>query len=243
MREEIVHVEGLKKSFGSNEVLKGVAMKLYKKENIAVIGKSGSGKTQLLRCIIGLTAFQGGHISVFGKQLSGIKSHELYELRGKIGYLFQSGALYDFLSVRDNLQFALKRQKHRKSQKEIDEIIEMNLERVGLENSMEKMPSELSGGMKKRVALARTLVLEPKIILYDEPTTGLDPITSQEIYELILEMKESLDISAIIVTHDMKCVEETADRVFMLHKGLFEFSGTFDELKQSDNEVAKAFLK
>lgn len=242
MREEIIRVEGLKKSFGSNEVLKGVDMKLHKKENIAVIGKSGSGKTQLLRCIIGLTDFQGGQIKVFGQQLHNIKSRELYEIRGKIGYLFQSGALYDFLSVRDNLQFALKRQKHRKSQKEINEIIELNLERVGLENSMEKMPSELSGGMKKRVALARTLVLEPEIILYDEPTTGLDPVTSQEIYELIKEMKERLGISAIIVTHDMKCVEETADKVIMLHKGFFEFEGTFEELKQSDNKMAKAFL-
>ncbi len=242
MREEIVSVEGLKKSFGSNEVLKGIDMQLHKKENIAVIGRSGSGKTQLLRCIIGLTDFQGGQIKVFGQQLHGIRQRELYELRGKIGYLFQSGALYDFLSVRDNLQFALKRQKHRKSQKEINEIIELNLERVGLENSMEKMPSELSGGMRKRVALARTLVLEPEIILYDEPTTGLDPVTSQEIYELIIEMKERLEISAIIVTHDMKCVEETADKVFMLHKGFFEFSGTFEELKQSDNEMAKAFL-
>ncbi len=242
MKEEIVLVQGLKKSFGDNEVLKGIDMALHKKENVAVIGKSGSGKTQLLRCIIGLTDFQEGEIKVFGLPTRGVSPHDLYNLRGKIGYLFQSGALYDFLSVRDNLQFALRRQKKRKSQKEIDEIIELNLERVGLENSMEKMPSELSGGMKKRVALARTLALEPRIILYDEPTTGLDPVTSQEIYGLINEMKEQLGISAVIVTHDMKCAEVTADKIYMLHKGFFEFSGTFEELRQSDNAMAKAFL-
>lgn len=242
MQEELVCVKGVKKAFGDNEVLKGVDLHLHKKENIVIVGKSGSGKTQLLRCIIGLADFQEGGIEVFGKKIKGISSKDLYHLRGKIGYLFQGGALYDFLSVEDNLRFALERQKNKRSPKEIKERINKDLKRVGLEGVNKKMPSELSGGMKKRVALARTLVLEPEIILYDEPTTGLDPVTSKEIYELILEMKEQLDISAIIVTHDMKCVEATADKILMLHKGIFDFEGTFDEFRHSNNENASSFF-
>lgn len=242
MKEEIVTIKGLKKSFGDNHVLKGIDLNLHKGENISVIGKSGSGKTQLLRCIIGLTPFHEGEIVVFGKKINGISKKDLYHIRGKIGYLFQSGALYDFLTVRENLEFVLKRQKNQKSNSEINKLIHLNLERVGLEKSIDKMPSELSGGMKKRVALARTLVLEPEIILYDEPTTGLDPLTSKEIYELILEMRKSLNIAAIVVTHDMKCVETTSDKVLMLNKGKFEFTGSFTEFSESDNTLAKAFL-
>jgi len=243
MQEEIISIKGLKKSFGENHVLKGIDLSLHKGENISVIGKSGSGKTQLLRCIIGLAPFQHGEIEVFGKKITNISNKDLYNIRGKIGYLFQSGALYDFLSVRENLGFVLKRQKTQKSKSEINKLIHLNLERVGLENSIDKMPSELSGGMKKRVALARTLVLEPEIILYDEPTTGLDPVTSKEIYELILEMRESLNIAALIVTHDMNCVETTSDKVLLLNKGKFEFTGSFEEFSKSDNTLAKAFLK
>jgi phospholipid/cholesterol/gamma-HCH transport system ATP-binding protein len=243
MQKEIITIKGLKKSFGDNHVLRGVDLTLHKGENLSVIGKSGSGKTQLLRCIIGLTPFQGGEIEVFGKKIEGISKKDLYDLRGKIGYLFQSGALYDFLSVKGNLEFALKRQKNRKSESEIKKLIHLNLERVGLEKSINKMPSELSGGMKKRVALARTLVLEPEIILYDEPTTGLDPVTSKEIYELILEMRKNLNIAAIVVTHDMNCVKTTSDKVLLLHKGKFEFTGNYDEFSKSDNAMAKAFLK
>lgn len=242
MSEEIVTVKGVKKSFGDNNVLRGVNLELFKKENIVIVGKSGSGKTQLLRCIIGLADFQEGEIQVFGKNIKGISKKDLYNLRGKLGYLFQGGALYDFLSVEDNLKFALERQKNKKSNKEIQDLINNNLKRVGLKGVNNKMPSELSGGMKKRVALARTLVLEPEIILYDEPTTGLDPVTSKEIYELIMEMKEQLGISAIIVTHDMKCVKATADKVLLLHKGIFDFRGTFEEFSNSSNEVAKSFL-
>jgi len=243
MREEVIVVKDLHKSFKGKKVLDGINISLHRNENLCIIGKSGSGKSVLLRSIIGLFEPDSGYINVFGKNLNDLEEDEVIALRKKVGYLFQEGALYDSMNVEENLAFPLKRQAHPKSGKEIKEIVRQALNKVGLLSAINKMPQELSGGMKKRIALARTLILEPEIILYDEPTTGLDPVTSKEIIELILEMRATNGISAIIVTHDMQCARYTADRIVILNEGKMDVEGSFEELKQSDKEWVKAFFE
>ncbi|GAL85189.1 phosphonate-transporting ATPase [Sporocytophaga myxococcoides] len=243
MKEDVIVVKDLFKSFNGKKVLEGININLKKEENLCIIGKSGSGKSVLLRSIIGLIEPDSGSISVFGKNLDDLNEDEIISLRKKVGYLFQEGALYDSMNVEENLAFPLKRQPHPKSHKEIKATVQLALKRVGLLSSINKMPQELSGGMKKRIALARTLILEPEVILYDEPTTGLDPVTSKEIIELILEMRATYGISAIIVTHDMYCARLTADRILLLNNGKMDIEGSFDELKRSDKGWVRAFFE
>ena len=242
--ENVIEIRNLIKSFGGTRILKGIDLDLKHGENIAILGQSGTGKSVLTKCIVGLIEPDSGTISVLGKDLSATSFDEMEELRKKIGYLFQGGALYDSMTVRENLEFPIRRtQTLKRNKNEVNTMIEEALDNVGLLDAIDKMPSELSGGMKKRVGLARTLILKPRIILYDEPTTGLDPVTSREISELILEVQEKYNTSSIIITHDMKCAEITANRLKLMIEGEFYSEGTFTELKQSEDKTINAYFK
>ena len=241
--EEVVKADHLKKAFDGHEVLKGISFSLHRKENMVVLGKSGSGKSVLIKSLVGLIIPDDGSLQVLGKELIGIDKEDMTALRRKVGYLFQGGALYDSMTVKENMEFPLQRQVDKIPQAEIDALVEEALENVGLVEALHKMPAELSGGMQKRIALARTLILKPEIMLYDEPTTGLDPVTSREISELILEMREKFDISSIIITHDMSCAKITGDRVCIIREGDFIEKGTYNELENSDNAWVRAFFK
>nr|WP_319511819.1 ATP-binding cassette domain-containing protein [uncultured Draconibacterium sp.] len=242
--EHVIEIRNLKKAFGENQILKGIDLNLDQGENIAILGQSGTGKSVLTKCIVGLIVADSGTISVLGKDMVTISFEEMEELRKKIGYLFQGGALYDSMTVRQNLEFPIRRtQSLKRDKSEVKTMVEEALDNVGLLDAIDKMPSELSGGMKKRVGLARTLILKPQIILYDEPTTGLDPVTSGEISELILEVQEKYNTSSIIITHDMKCAEITANRLKLMMDGKFYAEGTFTELKQSEDKTINAYFK
>ncbi|MDD2529246.1 MAG: ATP-binding cassette domain-containing protein [Lentimicrobiaceae bacterium] len=241
--ESVVEIANLSKSFGTQEVLKDVTLQLLKGENLVVLGKSGSGKSVLIKCIVRLLNADSGTINVFGQDVMALRRHELNDLRKKIGFLFQSGALYDSMTVKQNLEFHLKRIKKGLSSKEIDEKIAETLENVGLPDSMDKMPSQLSGGMRKRISLARTIVIDPEIMLYDEPTTGLDPVTSDEISQLINEVQEKYNTSSIIITHDIACARTNADRVIMLLDGKVYEEGSFKMFENSEDPVIKPFFK
>lgn len=239
--EAIVEIEGLKKSFGSNEVLKGINLKIEKGENLVVFGKSGSGKSVLIKCLIGLLEPDAGKIIVFGKDITTLNENDLNLLRKKVGFLFQSAALYDSMTVRENLEFPLRALKLTAS--EINALVIEALTNVGLEEAIDEMPSALSGGMRKRIGLARTLILKPEIILYDEPTTGLDPITSREISQLILEVQKKYNTASIIITHDVECAQTTANRMIILKDGISFVEGTFKELSESKDEWVSSFFK
>jgi len=240
--EPVIEIDNLRKSFGLQEVLTDVSLKLYKGENLVVVGKSGTGKSVLIKCIVGLLKSDGGTISVFQKKTDGLNSKDFGELKQKIGFLFQSGALYDSMTVRQNLEFPLRRIKKNLSEKEISEKVSEVLENVGLIDALNKMPSQLSGGMRKRISLARTLVVDPMIMLYDEPTTGLDPVTSNEISSLINDVRTKYETSSIIITHDIKCALKTADRIVMLEDGKVFMEGKPDVFKDSDNPVVRSFF-
>ncbi|MBC7722247.1 MAG: ATP-binding cassette domain-containing protein [Pedobacter sp.] len=241
--ETIIEIKNLKKSFGSNEVLKDINLTVNKGENIVILGRSGVGKSVTIKCIVGLLTQDEGSLTVFGEEVKGMNEQDLKELRTKIGFLFQSGALYDSMTVRENLSFPLTRVLKIKDKAEINNRITEILESVGLADAIDKMPSDLSGGMRKRIGLARTLIVKPEIILYDEPTTGLDPITSREISELILEMQKKYQTTSVIITHDIACAKITADRVVIMNDGQYIAEGTFEELQQSTNEFVKSFFK
>ena len=240
--EYIINIEHLKKSFDSNEVLKDINLKLRSGESVAILGKSGTGKSVILQCLIGLLELDSGTIEIFGKNISTLDSDELNAVRTKIGFLFQSGALYDSMSVRENLAFPILRNNDKFSEEETEKKIEQRLRDVNLIDAIDKMPSELSGGMKKRIGLARTLMLEPEIMIYDEPTTGLDPITTREISFLIKKIKEKYNITSLIVTHDMMCTKITADRLLFLKDGVFTFEGRYEEAEKSDDDFVKSFF-
>ena len=240
--ENVIEIKDLKKAFGSNVVLNGVNLTLSKGENIVVLGKSGTGKSVLAKCIVRLIELDSGTIKVFGQNIMELNIGELDEIRTRIGYLFQGGALYDSMSVKENLEFPIRRTQLSKTKSEVDDLVDEALENVGLTDAKNKMPSELSGGMKKRIGLARTLILKPEIILYDEPTTGLDPVTSGEISELIVKIREKYSTSSIIVTHDMKCAKMTSDKMKLLKDGGFYAEGTFDELRKSDDSEIRAYF-
>lgn len=241
--EEVLRITGLYKSFGENQVLSDFNLRLLAGENVVVLGKSGSGKSVLIKCIIGLLRPDSGCIEVFGKNIPDLGHLELDQVRMKVGFLFQSNALYDSMTVRENLEFPLRRHSISISQREVDELVQHALEDVGLVHTIDMMPAELSGGMRKRIALARTLILQPLIILYDEPTTGLDPITAKEIIELMIEIQEKYGSSSLIISHDMTCVRMASDRVVMLIDGKCYADGTYDELKRSADPAIKKFFE
>jgi phospholipid/cholesterol/gamma-HCH transport system ATP-binding protein len=237
---DILHVQ---KSFGDKEVLSDINMKLYKGENLVVLGKSGQGKSVNIKLMVGMLRQDSGSLKVFGKEVSELSENELKDLRIRVGFLFQSGALFDSMSVRQNLEYPLTRVLRIHNKTEIEQRIAEMLEGVGLLDAIDKMPSDLSGGMRKRIGLARTLIMKPEIMLYDEPTTGLDPITSREISELILQMQQKYQTSSVIITHDMACAKITADRVLVMNNGAFVAEGTYDELEESNDELVLHFFK
>jgi phospholipid/cholesterol/gamma-HCH transport system ATP-binding protein len=240
--EVIIDIKGLKKSFGKKDVLKNINLEVTRGENVVILGRSGEGKSVTIECIVGMLMPDEGSVKVFGEEVDRLTDKELKELRTKIGFLFQGAALYDSMTVRENLEFPLTRVLKIKDQSDLDARVAEILEGVGLPDAAEKMPSDLSGGMRKRIGLARTMIVRPEIMLYDEPTTGLDPITSREISELILEMQKKYKTTSIIITHDMECAKITADRVVVMRDGEYIAEGKFDELKQSDNEFVKSFF-
>lgn len=240
--ESLIDIQHLDKSFGEKNVLKDIDLSLGEEENLVVLGRSGSGKSVLIKCIIGLIQPDAGNIQVLGKEITKLRERELNDLRKEVGFLFQSGALYDSLTVKENLAFPLRIINPHIKQSEIDEKVEKALQNVGLPDTKDKKPSELSGGMRKRIGLARTIIVEPKIILYDEPTTGLDTNTSKEISELILDLKKQLKTSSIIITHDMPCAKLTANRIMVLKDGSCYKEGTYEEIEKDDDEFVKSFF-
>lgn len=238
----VIEIIDLYKSFGTNEVLKGVNLTVKKGENLVILGKSGSGKSITIKCIVGLMGIDKGEINVFGTDITKLDNNGLNKIRVRIGFLFQNAALYDSMSVRDNLGFTLKRHAKELSSEEVNSQIKEILESVGLIEAIDKMPSELSGGMRKRIGLARTLILKPEIILYDEPTTGLDTITSREISELVVEIQKKYKTTSIIITHDMACAKFTSNRLMILKDGIIHAEGTYDELEKSDDEWVRSFF-
>ncbi|HMQ62636.1 MAG TPA: ATP-binding cassette domain-containing protein [Flavilitoribacter sp.] len=240
--DRVIIIRDLCKSFGTNRVLDHFDLDLHRGENLAVLGKSGSGKSVLIKCIIGLIRPDAGSIRVLEQNIQGLNREELDQIRVKIGFLFQSNALYDSMTVRENLEFPLRRHSFRLAPAEVNNMVMEALRNVGLEHTVDMMPAELSGGMRKRIALARTLILKPEIILYDEPTTGLDPITSLEIINLINAIREKFGTSSLIITHDLKCVKLTADRIAMLIDGRCNITGDFEGLKSSSDERISPFF-
>lgn len=240
--EVVIQIKGLYKSFGKNDILKGVDISVKKGENLVVLGKSGSGKSVTIKCLVGLVTPDKGEINVFGTNIHTLDYQQLNEARIKIGFLFQNSALYDSMSVRQNLAFPLKRHSKNLTEREVEDATIDALESVGLVEAIDKMPSELSGGMRKRIGLARTLILKPEIILYDEPTTGLDTITSREISELILSIQKKSKTTSIIITHDMACAKLTGDRLVILKDGVIDAEGTYEELEKSDDEWVRSFF-
>lgn len=237
----IVDIKKLSKAFGKNVVLNGVDVHVEHAENLVVFGRSGTGKSVLLKCIIGLMQPDSGDISVLDKDLLSLNTTELNELRKSIGFLFQGGALYDSMTVSENLSFPLIRN-FKFSNSELKDKVEEALEMVSLSDAIDKMPSELSGGMRKRIALARAIITQPTLMLYDEPTTGLDPITTKEISELILELQQNLNMTSIAVTHDLICAEIISDRVIFLREGEVKYEGLIEELVKSDDPFLVKFF-
>jgi len=243
-KKAIIEIKDLHKTFGkNNKVLQGVNLTVNKGEDLVILGRSGSGKSVTIKCIVGLIEPDKGEIKVFGDNVLNLKKSELNEIRVRIGFLFQSGALYDSMSVRENLAFTLKKHKRELTPEEVESEVVEALDSVGLSDAIDKMPSELSGGMQKRIGLARTLILKPEIILYDEPTTGLDTITSREISELILDIKHKQKTTSIIITHDMACAKLTADRIMVLKDGVIHAEGTYEELEKSEDEWVRSFFE
>jgi len=241
--DAVIEIKHLKKSFGSKDVLTDINLTVHSGENVVVLGRSGEGKSVTIQCIVGMLIPDAGTLKVFGEEVADLGDKELKELRMKIGFLFQSGALYDSMTVRENMEFPLTRVLKLDDKGEIDKRVEEVLEAVGLAEAIDKMPSDLSGGMRKRAGLARTLIIKPEIMLYDEPTTGLDPITSREISQLILDMQKRYKTTSIIITHDMECARITADRMVIMDDGEYIAEGSFDDLYKSKNKLVQSFFK
>ena len=241
--EQVFVIHNLYKSFGNNHVLVDFNLELIKGESVVVLGKSGSGKSVLIKCIIGLLKPDTGSIEMFGKNIPGMEDEELDKVRAKVGFLFQGNALYDSMTVRENLEFPLRRHWIQVSQDEVKAMVMEALEDVGLAHTIDMMPEELSGGMRKRIALARTLILKPEIILYDEPTTGLDPMTGKEIIELMKHIQVKYNTTSLIISHDMNCVSMASDRVVILLDGRCYASGKYGQLKQNTDPKVKQFFE
>ncbi|WP_282049794.1 ABC transporter ATP-binding protein [Maribacter aquivivus] len=243
-KEVIIEIKDLYKSFGDNKVLDGFNMELYKGENLVVMGKSGSGKSVMIKCLVGLVQPDSGYISVLGKEIKNLNREALDNLRSDIGFLFQGSALYDSMTVRENLEFPMRRHREKFGKiKDTTALVTDALESVGLVHTMDLMPQELSGGMQRRIALARALILKPKIILYDEPTTGLDPITSKEIIELMRNIQLKYGTSSLIITHDVDCARVISDRMILLVGGINYIEGKYTDLIQSTDPKVEAFFK
>lgn len=242
-RNVVASIRDLHKSFGDRDVLKGVNLDLYQSENLVILGRSGTGKSVLIKCMVGLIKPDSGSINILGRDVFKLNSKELNELRLEIGFSFQGSALYDSMTIRENLEFPLKRNLGIFDRNKLKEMVSEALEDVGLLHTIDQMPAELSGGMKKRVGIARTLILKPKIMLYDEPTSGLDPITSMEINDLILSVREKYKTSSIIITHDISSAKHTSDRIVALIGGVNRVEGTFAELKETTEPELEPFFK
>jgi phospholipid/cholesterol/gamma-HCH transport system ATP-binding protein len=236
-------INGITKAFGNRKVLDQFDLTLQEKENVVILGKSGAGKSVLIKCIIGLLVPDKGSIQIYGQEMVGIGERELDKVRTHIGFLFQGNALYDSMSVRENLEFPLRRHWIKLKQSEVDEMVMEALANVSLETTADMMPGELSGGMQKRIALARTMILKPSIILYDEPTTGLDPVTARDIDQLIVKLQDKYSTSSIIISHDMNCVKNTADRIVLLLDGKSYFAGTYREFEANSDEKVRQFFE
>lgn len=239
--EKVIEIKGLNKSFGNYHVLKGVDLDLHKGENLVVLGKSGTGKSVLIKIIVGLLTPDAGMIKVLNQYVDQITYKELLALRLKVGFSFQNSALYDSMTVRQNLEFPLVRNQRNLSKAEVNHAVEEMLDAVGLLQTINQMPSELSGGQRKRIGIARTLILRPEIMLYDEPTAGLDPITCLEINSLINQVQERFHTSSIVITHDLTCAKAVGNRVAMLLDGQFQRLGTFEEVFNTNDERVKPF--
>jgi phospholipid/cholesterol/gamma-HCH transport system ATP-binding protein len=240
--ESVVKIRGLNKSFGEKEVLRDVNIDLFAGENLVVLGRSGTGKSVMIKCMVGLIKADEGEINILGYDVPKLTLPQLNELRKQVGFSFQGSALYDSMSVRENLEFPLKRNLGIFDRAELDKRVLTALEDVGLTNAVDVMPAELSGGMKKRIGIARTLILQPKIMLYDEPTSGLDPITSREINDLIVGVRDKYHTSSIIITHDITSARDTGDRIVVLINGVSELEGTFEELQNMKHPEVEAFF-
>lgn len=240
----MLEIKDLRKSFGDNHVLNGFNLKLYEGENLVIMGKSGSGKSVMIKCLVGLLQADSGSIKIMDQEINTLNQKDLNILRTEIGFLFQGSALYDSMTVRENLEFPLRRHKTRfKDASNMGELVTEALESVGLLHTIDLMPAELSGGMKRRIALARTLILKPKIILYDEPTSGLDPITSKEIIALMRSIQKQYKTSSLIITHDVDCARVVSERIILLVDGVNYVEGTYSELSTSTDAQVKAFFK
>ena len=242
-KDPVIEISKVYKAFGENEVLKDFSLTVNKGENVVVLGKSGSGKSVLIKCVVGLLTPDSGSIKVLGQEVSEMDQEALDTLRVKIGFLFQNSALYDSMTVRENLEFPMRRHLENISKEESDKLVEDALENVGLLKAIDMMPADLSGGMRKRIGLARTLILKPEIMLYDEPTTGLDPITGREIVELILEIQKKYNTSSIIISHDMHVAKSTANKVVILVDGKNHAEGSYEELQQMNDQKVKQFFE
>ena|SRR5688572_11442432 len=241
-KNKVVEIRHLEKGFGDRQILKDVSLDVYDRENLVVLGRSGTGKSVLIKCMVGLLIPDSGEVQVLGYDVPKLSDAKLNELRLQVGFSFQGSALYDSMTIRQNLEFPLKRNLGIFDRKQLNEMVMTSLQEVGLEHTVDQKPAELSGGMKKRVGIARTLILKPKIMLYDEPTSGLDPITSREINELILEVRDRYHTASIIITHDISCAEQTSDRIVALINGESRLHGTFDELKATEDKDLKHFF-
>jgi len=241
-RKKVVEIRDLHIAFGDRKVLDGVDLDLYEGENLVILGRSGSGKSVLIKCMVGLLRPDSGEIKVLGYDVKKLSAKDLNELRKQVGFSFQLSALYDSMTVRENLEFPIRRNLGIDQKEKLDEMVKKALEDVALGHTVDQKPVELSGGMKKRVGIARTLILQPKIMLYDEPTAGLDPVTSMELNQLIMEVRKMYKTSSIIITHDISCARQTADRIVALFDGKNKFEGTFDELKRNEAPELRSFF-
>jgi phospholipid/cholesterol/gamma-HCH transport system ATP-binding protein len=238
----VIEISNLHKSFGEHKVLEGVTLKVNAGENLVVLGRSGSGKSVAIKCLVGLVHADRGNIKVFGTNIKALNEHQLNKIRVRVGFMFQNGALYDSMSVRQNLIFTLKHHTKGISKEAVDQKVTEALKNVGLLEAIDKMPSELSGGMRKRIGMARTLIINPEIILYDEPTSGLDTITAREISELILSIQKKFKTTSIVITHDLACAKLTGDRIMILKDGVINAEGTFAELQKSKDSWVRSFF-
>lgn len=241
MNEKVIDIHNLYKSFGSNHVLRGIDIDVHKGENVVVLGRSGTGKSVLIKIIAGLLKPDSGSVNVLGQEVDKLDNVALRELRLKIGFCFQNGALYDSMTVGENLAFPLKRNTPKITHAQVKKMVSVVLEAVGLAKTIDQMPSELSGGQRKRIGIARTLILRPDIMLYDEPTAGLDPITCTEINNLINEVQRRFHTSSIIITHDLTCAKDTGDKIVVMKEGKFVKQGNFNEVFSTQDDLIKEF--